>query len=153
MPFYWENWVGEVKWLACLQVPPKPCTKGLLSQASGERSRVLGPTQSPLPRAEFNTSVWSQGSKYDSVPPARLTHLQLPPPPHTHQSQGLVSELPSWPQSELLTPVPDEQARLWLESQNVLPHSFHDLTYTLLLTCWGKSPWPRQQVYCKVTIS
>lgn len=136
------------------QVPPKPCSKGQLSQASeGERSRVPGPIQSPLPRAEFKTSMWSQGSKYDSVPPARFPHLlQLPPPPHTPEpgpgiraaqltAVGAADTCSGWA-GPTVAGKPECSAPQFPGSD------VHAAAHLL-----RESPWPRQQVYCKVTVS
>lgn len=137
---------------------PSPALKGWFPRPQKETGQgCQAPYKVPYPgrnsrlQYDHREANMTQFPQPDS-PTSNCPHLH-PHPTHTHPSQGLVSELPSWPQSELLTSVPDEQARLWLESQNVLPHSFQDLTYSLLLTCWGKSPWPLQQVYRKVTIS
>ena len=140
--FPW-GWTGVKTW-----VPLKPCTKGRVSQTSergdwAEQSPLQSPYQSGIQdlRACGAVNV-TQFSHPDS------STSDLPP---TYTQPG--SELSSWPQSELLTPVTDGQAWLRLESQNVLPPVSRIWRTRLPLTCWGKSPpAPRQQVYRKVSL-
>lgn len=139
------GWTGVKTW-----VPSKPCTKGQVSQTSErERLRVAVPVTKSLP--EWNSRPRGLVGQWLWLSSPTLTPPPLTFPTHTH---SLVPELSSWQQSELLTPVTDGQAWLWLESQNVLPHSFQYLTYTpaahLLREISLQAP--RQQVYRKVIL-